>query len=146
MAAYRFSIHVEAPVERVFTLWTDHARWREWIGGVERVTDLTGPTDAAGTRYTIWFGRMESHVEVLEATRPRHIRTRLSNRLLSGEANVSFAPDHGGTAINQEFRPTGLISRVAARIFATGRYAGSFRGELEAFRKLAEDERSAAPT
>jgi hypothetical protein len=36
--------------------------------------------------------------------------------------------------------PRGLFSAIFARLFATGSYAGSFRGELEAFRRIVERE------
>ncbi len=40
--------------------WTDLDRAHEWIEGLTRITDVTGPVATAGTRYTAWFGRMRS--------------------------------------------------------------------------------------
>ena len=56
MGRYRFTAHVAAPADRVFDLWTDVDRFKEWIGGVTGVTDVSGPLDEAGTRYTVLFG------------------------------------------------------------------------------------------
>ena len=143
MSVYRFTIQIAAPPEQVFDLWTDLERFPEWIGGVTKVTDVTGPSDRAGTRYTVWFGRMQSPTEILEAVRPRIVRTRFGSWVLRGQTRVTFEPDGQGTLLTQEFRIKGVIPRVAARIFATGSYRGSFRGELKVFAKLAEREASA---
>jgi uncharacterized protein YndB with AHSA1/START domain len=138
MGVYRFVIHIAAPPEHVFEEWTNLERMGEWVGGVTGVTDITGPVDQAGTRYVVHFGRMTSATEVLEARRPSYIRTRFGNRILKGETEVSFEPDGGGTRLTQTLVTRGLVSAIAARIFASGSYRGSFRGELDAFRKLVE--------
>ena len=144
MGAYRFSVHVAAPPERVFALWTDLDRMPEWVGGVTKINDVSGPIDRAGTRYTVWFGGMRSNTEVLEADPPRVFRTHFGNWLLRGENAATFELEGDGTRITQEMRTEGWIAAVAARIFATGSYRGSFKGELEAFAKLAEHETAAA--
>lgn len=138
MAEYRFSIFIDAPPGRVFDLFMDLDRMTEWVGGVTRVTDVSGPVDRAGTRYTVWFGRMRSPTQVIEVERPRHVRTRFGTWLLKGESDVTFEPQGDGTRLTQQFRTRGAVSAVTARIFATGSYTGSFRGELEAFRRLVE--------
>ena len=98
MARYQFTVDIAAPIEGVFDLWTNLERWHEWIGGVSKVTDVTGPTDRAGTRYTLWFGSMRSPSEILEAERPYRLRTRFGNRMLRGETHVTFEPTGTGTA------------------------------------------------
>ena len=137
---YRFSITIDAPADAVFALWTDLDRMGEWVGGVTGVTDVTGPVDRAGTTYTVAFGRMRSPTTVLEADRPRHFRTRFGNPILKGESDVTFERHGDGTLLTQEFRTRGIVSSIAARLFATGAYKGSFRGELEAFRRIVERE------
>jgi uncharacterized protein YndB with AHSA1/START domain len=142
MATFRVSTFVAAPPERVFATWTDLDRFPEWIGGVTRVTDRVGPVDEAGSRYTVWFGRMASPTEVLAADRPRHIRTRFGNAILKGESDVTFEAEGGGTRIHQVFMTRGFVAAIFGRLFAMGSYRGSFRGELETFRKLVEREAS----
>ena len=144
MAAYRFSIVIDAPVERVFDTYVDLDRMPEWVVGVTGVTDVTGPLDRPGTRYTVRFGRMASPTEVLEVTRPTHIRTRFGSQVLKGESDVTFEPEAGGTRLTQELHPRGWVSAVMARIFAIGSYHGSFRGELETLRELIEEDRRIA--
>ncbi|BCW52005.1 uncharacterized protein YndB with AHSA1/START domain [Arthrobacter sp. 1088] len=140
MATFRVTTLVAAPPERVFATWTDPDRFQEWIGGVTRVTDRTGSIDQVGSRYTVWFGRMASPTEILAVERPWHIRTRFGNAILKGESDVRFAPEAGGTRIHQEFVTRGFIAAIFGRIFAMGSYRGSFRGELETFRRLVERE------
>jgi len=144
MGVHRLSIIIDAPADAVFALWIDLDRMSEWVGGVTGVADVTGPVDQAGTTYTVLFGRMRSPTTVLEADRPRHLRTRFGNPILKGESDVTFEPNGAGTLLTQEFRTRGLVSSIAARLFATGSYRGSFRGELEAFRQIVE--REARPT
>jgi uncharacterized protein YndB with AHSA1/START domain len=140
MAQYTFSTHVDAPAEVVWDLWTNLDRMAEWVGGVTKVTANTGPTSVVGAHYTVWFGRMKSRTEVVEADRPTRFATRFGNRILRGENHATFEPAGSGTQLTQTLVTDGLISAIAARIFATGSYRGSFRGELEAFRLLAERE------
>jgi uncharacterized protein YndB with AHSA1/START domain len=140
MPQYRFSLHVAAPPEQVFDLWTDVGRTREWVEGVTRVTGVTGPPTRVGTRFTVWFGPMRSPTEVLEVERPRVFRTRFGSLLLRGEDRATFEPEGAGTRLTQQFTIRGLIPSVMARIFAIGSYKGSFRGELATFARLAEQE------
>jgi uncharacterized protein YndB with AHSA1/START domain len=138
MGEYRFTLHVAASPEHVFDLWTNLDRMREWVEGVTRVTDVTGPLDRVGTRYTVWIGRFASPTEVLDVERPHRFKTRFGNRLLRGENEATFEPEGSGTLLSQRFRTKGVVSAVVARIFATGSYRGSFRGELAEFARLAE--------
>jgi uncharacterized protein YndB with AHSA1/START domain len=138
VGTYRSSVQVIAPPERVFDLWTNLDRMKEWVGGVTKVTDVTGPTSQAGTRYTVWFGRMRSATEVLEAERPWRYRTRFGNWLLRGETSTTFEAEGAGTRVVEEFRSEGLIAGMAGRVFAMGSYPGSFQGELNEFAKIAE--------
>jgi uncharacterized protein YndB with AHSA1/START domain len=144
MGRHRVTVHVAAPPDRAFRLWTDLDRLKEWVGGVTKVTDVTGPIDQPGTRYTVWFGRMPSSTEVLEADPPRYLRTRFRSRLMGGESKATFEPEAEGTRITQEFRTEGWLAAIAGRIFSAGSYHGSFQGELNAFARLAET--AATPT
>ena len=140
MAHHQFTVDIAAPLEQVYDLWTDPERMSEWIEGVTKVTDVTGPAGQAGTRYTVWFGSMRSPSEILEAERPHRLRSRFGNRLLRGETNVTLEASPRGTRLTQEFRTQGVIPAIAAWIFALGSYKGSFRGELESFVRIAERE------
>jgi uncharacterized protein YndB with AHSA1/START domain len=141
MGHHRFVVHVKAPRDQVFALWTDVNRSREWIEGLSRITDVTGPFDKAGTRYTAWFGPLRSPTEVLEADPPRLIRTRFGGWLLRGVEQETFEDEGDGTRLTQEFWTQGIIPAVSGRVWSIGSYRGSFRGELNTFVRLAERER-----
>jgi uncharacterized protein YndB with AHSA1/START domain len=140
------STTIAAPPELVFELWTDLELMKQWVGGVTKITDVSGSVDRAGTTYTTWFGSMASRTEVLEAERPRLFHTRFGNRLLKGENRTVIEPEDGGTRLTQEFRTTGLVAAIFARIFAAGSYKGSFQGELNEFARIAEREAAARAT
>ncbi len=144
MGTHRVSVHVAAPPDGVFELWIDLDRMRDWVGGVTRISDVTGPVAQAGTTYTVWFGPMGSRTEVLEADPPHFLRTRFGTWLLAGETSVRFEPDGNGTRIDQEFRTKGVIPNIMGRIFAMGSYRGSFQGELNEFARIAESEEASA--
>jgi uncharacterized protein YndB with AHSA1/START domain len=140
VATHRISILVDAPSDRVFDTFMQLDRMTEWVGGVTRVTDVTGPVTRPGTRYTVWFGRMRSPTEILEVERPRHVRTRFGNLILKGESDVVIEPEGRGTRLTQEFRTRGAVSAIFGWIFSRGSASGSFRGELEKFRQIVEEE------
>ena len=138
MAEHRISIDIAAPPDRVFALWMNLERMTEWVGGVTGVTDVSGPIDVAGTRYTVHFGPMKSPTEILEVERPHHVRTRFGNLILKGESDVRFEPTAEGTRLTQVFRTRGVISAITGRLFASGSYEGSFKGELARVRGIVE--------
>ncbi len=140
MGHYRFSVDIAAPPEVVFDLWTDLDRMHEWVEGVSKVTDREGPPGQAGSRYTTWFGSLASRTEVLAAERPRLLRTRFGHSIFSGESQVTLDATSNGTRLTQEFWTRGMKAAIFGRIFATGSWKGSFRGELKTFVKLAEQE------
>lgn len=144
MATHSVSLRIDAPPERVFDTFMNLERMPEWVGGVTAVTDVTGPVDQPGTRYTVHFGPMASPTEILEVERPWSVRTRFGNLILKGESTATFEAEAGGTRLTQEFRTRGIVSAIMARIFATGSYRGSFRGELETLRDLIQRDQAAS--
>ena len=141
MATYRFSVEIRAPREQVFARWIDLDRMPDWVGGMKDVIDLSGPVDQVGTTYTTRFGSWAtSPTTVIAAERPSHFATRFGNTYLRGENEARFEDSNGKTRLTQEFRVNGLLPRIVARIFATGSYKGSFRGELNHFKEICERE------
>jgi len=140
MGEYRFSVHVAAPPEQVFDLWVNLDRAHEWIRGLTSVTDRVGDPGTTGATYVSRFGPVRSPTTVIAAERPRHIVTKFGNWYLRGENEATFTPEADGTRLEQTFRTVGIIPAITARIFASGSYQGSFKGELEHFARLAEGE------
>jgi hypothetical protein len=145
MPTHHLAAFAAAPPERVFDLWIDLDRMTEWVGGVTKVTDISGPVDRVGTTYLVWFGKMKSPTTVLEAERPLRFKTRFGNWIMRGVNTTTFEAEGAGTRINEEFQIEGFISAIAARLFALGSYKGSFQGELNDFARLAEREAGAEP-
>ena len=145
MGRYTIATHVEATPEHVFALWTNLERMGEWVGGVSRVSDVSGPVDQAGTRYVVHFGPMKSPTEILEVERPTLFSTKFGNWMLRGLSSATFEPDGNGTRITQTFQTVGVIPAISSWIFSRGSYEGSFRGELEKFARIAEREAPPPP-
>ena len=76
----------------------------------------------------------------LVAERPSRFRTRFGNRILRGEAETVFEEIDGGTRLVEIFEIQGFVANIAARIFGMGSYKGSFQGELNHFKAIAERE------
>jgi uncharacterized protein YndB with AHSA1/START domain len=149
MGEYRFSVYVAAPPEQVFDLWVNLDRAHEWIRGLTSITDRVGEPGTTGATYVTRFGPVRSPTTVLSAERPRRVVTKFGNWYLRGENEATFTREGDGTRLDQTFRTVGIIPAITARIFASGSYQGSFKGELEHFRRIAEAEAaepSAAPT
>lgn len=144
MARYTFTVRVDAPRDLVFDLWTDLDRMAEWVGGITRVGEPSGPIDAVGTRYSVWFGGMRSDAVVIDAERPQRFATRFGSRILRGTNRATFTEDGDGTLLTQQFDTEGVIPALVAWVFGHGSYRGSFRGELEAFAGLAAARAGAA--
>lgn len=140
MPRHRLTAFAAAPRERVFDLWIDLDRMKEWVGGVTKVTDVTGPVDRAGTRYVTWFGPVKSPTVVLEAERPHRLSTRFGSWLLRGVNTTTFEAEGDGTRITEVMQTEGWMSEITSRLFSMGSYKGSYQGELNEFAKLAERE------
>ena len=141
MGRYTFVVDINAPREQVFDLWTNLDRAPEWIEGMAGVSEVSGPVDQAGTTYITRFGNWaKSLTTVIEAERPSRHSTRFGDWLLRGVNSATFEEGDGGTRLTQTFETVGIIPQISARIFATGSYKGSFRGELETFKEICERE------
>ena len=140
MPSHRLTAFAAAPPERVFDLWVDLDRMKEWVGGVTKVTDISGPVTQPGTRYITWFGPVKSPTVVLESDRPRRFSTRFGSWILRGTNTTTFEPEGDGTRIIEEMRTEGFVSEITSRLFSMGSYKGSYQGELNDFARLAERE------
>lgn len=140
MARYSFTIDVAAPPEVVFDLWTNLDRMKEWIRGMTGVEERSGPVDVVGSRYLVRFGPVRSWTEVIEAERPRVFATKFGNWYLRGRNRATLEPTVDGTRLTQVFETEGVIPAITSWIWSRGSYTGSFRGELEDFGRLAEQE------
>ena len=58
----------------------------------------------------------------------------------AGDGERAIARGAGADSDAQTFETVGLISAISSWIFSRGSYEGSFRGELEKFARIAEQE------
>lgn len=140
MGKHTVTVRVAAPPEHVFALWTNLDRVPEWIEGITAVSDVSGPLDRVGTSWTVHFGPMKSRSRVLEVVPPRRFVSEFGSWLLRGQSAATFEPDGDGTRLTQEYQTIGRVSAVSSWLFSRGSYRGSFRGELETFARIAEQE------
>jgi uncharacterized protein YndB with AHSA1/START domain len=144
VAEYRFVVDIDAPREQVFALWTNLDRMAEWIGGMKDVVERNGSIDEVGSTYVVRFGSWaKSPTTVIASERPSRFATRFGNTYLRGENDATFDDVHGRTRLTQVFRVQGLVPRLMARVWATGSYRGTFRGELNEFKRICEREAAA---
>ena len=146
MGTHSFVVDIASPRDRVFDLWVNLDRAHEWTEGMKDVIEVSGPSDQAGTTYVTRFGSWsKSLTTVVAAERPRHITTRFGTWLLRGENEATFEEinDGAGTRLTQKFRTQGVIPAISSWIFSQGSYKGSFRGELEQFKRICESEAAA---
>lgn len=138
MAEFTLTRDIAAPPECVFDLWVNLERMSEWSG--ERVTDLVGVAGETGTHCFVGYGRWRAPVEVIDGRRPTTYAFRVSWGPVTAEFRAEFAAIPGGTRLTQILRTRGPLAWIWARILATGSYAGSFRGEMATFARIAERE------
>ena len=137
------SMIINAPPERVFKLYTDPARARDWLSGVREVR-ATGPPDQPGSRAVItyrWPFTMTA--EVLRAE-PPHLHVQRLKELLglvTCTTTARFRQLDGGTELHlaMHYRVAGgplgrLFDRLVGDEMVT-----TVRGDLARLKALAEE-------
>jgi uncharacterized protein YndB with AHSA1/START domain len=94
---------IEAPVERVFELWTDAACYPKWFPHARRISNVSAPLDQRGARYTLHLeGPVRAKCQVTRVERNRfheHI-FRQTPFPAEGQAVAKFEPAEGGTRLS----------------------------------------------
>lgn len=125
--------YVAAPIERVYAAYVDPALMPTWLE-LQAVTDLTGPVDRAGTRFTqVYWGRWRFRTEVVRADPPTlHEMAGRAPLATTYRWLARFAPEGEGTRVTLESdtRVFGALDSLAERLFAAS-------GETQARRHLA---------
>ncbi|MFN3166531.1 MAG: SRPBCC family protein [Phycisphaeraceae bacterium] len=110
--------HIDAPLHRVFAVFTDLERAAERIEGIESLGVLTEPPFGVGTRWTEtrrMGGRSSSETMTITAFDPP--RSYTAEARSCGAHYIStftFEPAGAGTAVSMSFagRPTNLLSKL----------------------------------
>lgn len=99
---YVFSTHIDAPVARVFELFSDPGRWNEAGRLAATIHDVSLSPSGVGTtyRWTARFGpvRLEGRNE-FTAFVPNELITDESSRSFEGTWTYRFATEDGGTRV-----------------------------------------------
>ena len=121
------SMIINAPPERVFKLYTDPGRAREWLAGVREVR-VAGPPDQPGSRAVIayrWPFTMTA--EVLRAESPRLHVQRLKELLglVTCTTTARFRPVEGATELRLEmdYRVAGGPSAASSMLGSGTRWS-----------------------
>jgi uncharacterized membrane protein len=138
--------HYDAPIERVFELATDYARYPEWSAQYEEVTEISGPPDAAGTRFhgviRLLGRKMEGWGEVTEVDAPRYLRIAGQGSGGTTTTVYRFTPVGSGTDAELELDyelPAGFFGKVADKLFVERSIERALRHSLENFKAFVEE-------
>jgi uncharacterized protein YndB with AHSA1/START domain len=137
--------HYEAPIERVFALATDFARYPQWNVNYAEIKEVSGPVEI-GTKVTgvmRFMGRqVEGSGEIVELDPPRLIR--MSGERPEGgrlDTTYRFTPAEPGTDYEFELDydlPPGIIGQIADRLFVERAVDRDMRHTIENFTALVE--------
>ncbi len=112
--AYRQSIHIEAPVGRVFDVFRDPGNWRGFAPAEIEFTEVTLTQEGVGTHYT-WTARVAGFAmegfNVFTEFVPNERITDRSSSSLEGTWTYLFEPDGSGTKLTVENR-VGRVWRI----------------------------------
>jgi uncharacterized protein YndB with AHSA1/START domain len=142
------SIHVAAPLARVWELYFEPATWPAWVDGFGSVQSSDGYPERGGTlrwRSTP-AGRGTVSERVLEHEPRRLHRVEFSDPESEGELATAFEAERDdggeGTQVIQEVtyrvRDAGVLTRLSDPIFIRPQIARSIRRSLERLRTEAE--------
>jgi hypothetical protein len=141
MSRFTYSIHVNAPPERVFDVLTDPHRIPEWHAGVE-TKDFTGPL-AVGATFTI-VGTMLGRKQEFRRTITQFERPRLfAMEGPGGGILARFAPAADGTDLvtEEEFAmPLGSVGEWATEHLFKRWAMSEIAKSLESLKALVEAE------
>ena len=151
MTHLRMTAHYDAPVERVFALGTDFARFPEWNVTYPEIKEVIGPPDRVGTRIhatTRFLGRsMDSWGEIVGIDPPTLLK--MAGTSADGgtlEVVYQFIPLGSGTelVIEADYElPAGIIGKIADKVFVERAVERDMRHSLENFKAFLEIEQPA---
>jgi uncharacterized membrane protein len=146
MTHLRTTAHYEAPIERVFALGTDFARYPEWNVTYTEIKEIVGPPDKVGTRIHAvmrFLGRtMEGWGELVEIEPPRMFRLSGTSGE-GGKLDVVYRLTPVGTGtefvVEADYElPAGIVGKIADKLFIERAVERDIRHSTENFRAFVE--------
>jgi uncharacterized protein YndB with AHSA1/START domain len=140
----QFTTRINAPVVRVYQLYTSAKHIPQWFPKAIAVTHVTGPLDRVGSKYVIEFdGQPNANEEVLEAdTNLFHRRSFLMGSPIGvrGLATARFEAIGEQTSLTFDVQygiKPGFLG-FALEPLMKARIESSVRAEIEAFKGFVE--------
>lgn len=124
MAALTYSMRIDAPVDRVFTIAADIPNAAGRISGITKVELETDGPIGKGTRFRetrVMFGK--EHTETLEITEfdpPRSYSVGCDSCGVLWDSRFTFTPEAGGTRVDLVMKstPRTLMAKVMGALTA----------------------------
>lgn len=146
MTHLQIKAQYDAPIERVFGLMTDFARYPEWNVTYTEIKEVVGPPDKVGTRiHSVmrFLGRtMEGWGEIVEIDPPKLLRTTgTSTQGGKLEQFLRLTPIGTGTEVVLEVDyelPAGIFGKVADKLFVERAVERDLRHSIENFKAFIE--------
>lgn len=114
--------HINAPIERVYTVMTDLERWPENIEAITKIEKLTEGPVGNGTRFKetrIMFGKEHTETMTFEDVVPNRGYTLAANSCGVQYASVhTLSPEAGGTRLRLEMqsKPVTLGAKILSPV------------------------------
>ena len=146
MTQLRMTAHFDAPIERVFDLATDYARYPEWSVQYEQVSGISGPPDEVGTSFNgvikLLGRKMAGSGEVTGVERPRYVE--IVGKGSGGTTKTVYRFTEAGSGTDAELEldyelPAGLFGKVADKLFVERSIERGLRHSLENFKAFVEE-------
>ncbi|WP_062196161.1 SRPBCC family protein [Anaerolinea thermolimosa] len=141
----RLNFHINAPIERVATLYQQIERIPEWQYDILEVKDVDGPL-RLGAAYTMVYWRMGRRLEQrMTVTRyePPSVMQQTANTPLGGvmTSTTHLQPSEGGTDVRwqMEYRlPGGLLGSILDKLLFRAAFERTVTQYNANFKALAE--------
>jgi hypothetical protein len=100
------SVHVDAPIQKVFGVVLDARNEPAYNPAMAHVELLTPEPIATGARFRAEMGRarLPMEVEFTEVAAPHRIATRTSSSLMETDGTLTFAETDGGTTMSWDWQ------------------------------------------
>lgn len=146
MGIIHLNFHINAPVERVATLYQQIERIPEWQYDILEVRDIDGPLNRVGASYTLVYWRMGRRLEqrmVVTQYDPPRVMQQTANTPLGGvmTSTTHLRPSNSGTDVSwqMEYRlPGGFLGNILDKLLFRVAFERTVKRYNENFKALAE--------
>jgi uncharacterized membrane protein len=138
---------IEAPVERVYQLWTDVESMPKWFPRATHISDVTGPLDEVGSKYTVNFTNSPPSPSEIVLVEPNRRHDHKFSPRYNGYCTVTFEPIDGGKtrfSLDATYRvPGGFLGDIFDKLLVHRIAEPRMAAEVPAFKTFVESEMKA---